>query len=486
VRRWGGFPAILVIAGVMALAGAVAPAAPAVAAPHRLSAVPPSLVYGYGTNQFGELGNGITTSAPSLSGTRASGPPGTVSQLAAGWHTSGAVMADGTVWTWGLNDGNRGLGYDSGGADVTTPRQVPGLSGITQLALSDEPDNGYAVGPGGTVWAWGDNSEGQLGNGTTTPSATPVLVPGLSGITQVAAGDQYALARGSDGSVWAWGANGAGDLGTGSPANQWVPQRLQDLSRITQVAAAGQSSYAVRSDGTLFSWGSNGFGQLGNGTDGGFTPSPAPVPGLPGITQVATSGVSVLAIDNLAERLWAWGHNSCGDLGDGTTKDRYSPELIGLTGVSQVMQGTEGALGVSSAAIRWDGRLWTWGCNGTGLLATGTTADAAKPTLAANLTNVSQFALGNDTAEYDFGYSLAVGTLAGTVPTLIGDTFAQAGAVLTAAGLGLGTVSYVADYTCATIGLVRSQSPPAGTSVPAGSAVSVTIGKAPPPPSQCP
>jgi alpha-tubulin suppressor-like RCC1 family protein len=486
VRRSGSFPAILVIAGAMALASAVTPAAPAVAAPHRLSAVPSSPIYGYGTNQFGELGNGTATSAPSVWPTRASGPPGTVSQLSAGWHTSGALMADGTVWTWGENYHNQWLGYDSGGAVVTKPRQVPGLSGITQLALGDEGDNGYAVGPGGSVWAWGDNSFGQLGNGTTTPSVTPILVPGLSGITQVAAGDDYALARGSDGSVWAWGENHGGSLGTGTPANQLIPRRLQDLSRITQVAAAGGASYAVRSDGTLFSWGYNDSGQLGNGTTGGFTMSPAPVPGLPGVTQVATSGVSVLAIDNLAERLWAWGYNGCGDLGDGTKTNTDSPELIGMTGVSQVMQGIEGALGVSSAAIRWDGRLWTWGCNGTGWLATGTTADAATPTLVANLTNVSQFALGNDTGLSDFGYSLAVGTLAGTVPSLIGDTQAQASAVLTAAGLELGTVSYVADYTCTTIGLVRSQSPSAGTSVPAGSAVSVTIGKAPPPPSQCP
>jgi alpha-tubulin suppressor-like RCC1 family protein len=447
-------------------------------------AAPLTPIYGFGTNQFGELGNGTITSTASLSPTLASGPPGTVSQLATGWHTSGALMADGTVWTWGVNS-DSGLGYDTGGADVSTPRQVPGLSGITQLALGGS-GNGYAVGPGGIVWAWGDNSEGQLGNGTTTPSATPILVPGLNGITQVAAGDHYALARGSDGSVWAWGDSVGADLIDATLATVYVPQRLQDLSGITQVAAAGQTSYAVRSNGTLFSWGSNFYGQLGNGTSGGYTISPAPVPGLPGVTQVASSGVSVLAVDNLAERLWAWGYNSCGELGDGTTKDTYSPELIGLTGVSQVMQGTEGPLAVSSAAIRWDGRLWTWGCNGTGWLATGTTADATRPTLVPNLTNVSQFALGNDDGLSDFGYSLAVGTLAGTVPYLIGDTLAHAGAVLAAAGLTLGTVSYVADYTCATIGLVRSQNPPAGTAVPAGSAVSVTLGKAPPPPSQCP
>jgi alpha-tubulin suppressor-like RCC1 family protein len=392
-------------------------------------------------------------------------------------------MADGTVWTWGINS-NYELGYAST-AVVTTPHQVPGLSGITQLALSGE-GNGYAVGPGGTLWAWGDNSHGQLGNGTTTPSVTPVLVPGLSGITQVAAGDFYALALGSDGSVWAWGNNAEGSLGDGTTTDRWIPQRSQYLSGITQVVAV-VASYAVRSDGTLFSWGLNNAGQLGNGTTGGFTTSPAPVPGLPGVTQVASSGLSVLAVDNLAERLWAWGDNGSGELGDGTTKSTDSPELIGLTGVSQVMQGSEGILGVSSAAIRWDGTLWTWGRNGTGWLATGTTASATKPTLVTAFTNVSQFALGNSGGlSASGGFSLAVGTLAGTVPDLIGDTLAHAGAVLTAAGLGLGTVSYVADYTCTTIGLVRAQDPSAGTRVPPGSAVSVTIGKAPPPPSQCP
>jgi len=476
MRRSGSFPAIAMIAGAMALASAIAPAAPAAAAS-------PSPIYGFGTNQYGELGNGTTSATPSLLPTRASGPPGTVRQLSTGLRSSGALMTDGTVWTWGQNYYNQ-LGYDTGRVTVTTPHQVSGLSGITQLALGGE-GNGYAVGPGGDVWAWGDNSYGQLGNGSTTPSITPVLVPGLSGITQVAAGPYYALALGSDGSVWAWGDNASGSLGDGTTTDRSIPQRLQALSGITQVVAA-DPSYAVRSDGTLFSWGLNNTGQLGNGTTGGFTTSPAPVPGLPGVTQVASSGASVLAIDNLAERLWAWGYNGCGDLGDGTTTDRNTPELIGMTGVSQVMQGAGGILAVSSAAIRYDGRLWTWGCNGTGLLATGTTAATTTPALVTSLTNVSQFSFGEDNVNFYGAYSLAVGTLAGTVPTLIGDTKVQASAALTAAGLVLGTVSSVVDYTCDNIGIVRSQSPSAGTSVLPGSAVSITLGKAPPPPFQCP
>jgi alpha-tubulin suppressor-like RCC1 family protein len=162
------------------------------------------------------------------------------------------LLADGTVWTWG-NDYYHQLGYTTSPnyLPVTTPHQVPGLSGITQIALSEEA-NGYAVGPGGNVWAWGDNSFGQLGNGTTTLSDTPVLVPGLSAVTQVAAGADYVLALKSDGTVWAWGRNDSGSLGDGTTTNRPRPQRVPGLTGITQVVAEG-ASFAVRSDGTMFS-----------------------------------------------------------------------------------------------------------------------------------------------------------------------------------------------------------------------------------------
>jgi alpha-tubulin suppressor-like RCC1 family protein len=163
VRRSGSFPAILAIASTMAVAAAIAPAVPAAAAS-------PAAFYAFGTNQRGEFGNGTTSSAANVSPTPAS-VPGTISQLTTGMRDSGALLADGTVWTWGENRYSQ-LGYNTGGAVVTTPRQVPGLSGITQLAMSDE-GNGYAVGAGGNVWAWGDNSHGQLGNGSGPRRARP-------------------------------------------------------------------------------------------------------------------------------------------------------------------------------------------------------------------------------------------------------------------------------------------------------------------------
>jgi alpha-tubulin suppressor-like RCC1 family protein len=480
---------ILVITGGIALASAEL-TTPAAAAPNALQAVNGSGLYGFGTDQHGVLGNGTTSATPSLSPVPASGPPGTVRQIATGLWSAAALQTDGTVWTWGDNGGHE-LGYNTSTTVVTTPQQVPGLTGITQIAMS-AVGNGYAVGPGGDVWDWGANSSGQLGNGTTTASNTPTLVPGLSGVTQVAAGLWYALALKSDGTVWAWGRNMNGTLGDGTTTDRLRPQQVPGLTGITQVAAVG-SSYAVRSDGTLFSWGQNNDGQLGNGATGASTTRPAAVPGLTGVTQVASSEWSTLAIAGTAERVWAWGDNACGQLGDGTTTSRNSPELIGMVGASQVIMGGFGLAGAlqSSAVIRYDGTVWTWGCNRHGQLGTGTLTDTATPAPVTSLRNVSQFAFADDSLPqlgliFEGAFALAVGSLPTTVPNLTGDTTARASQVLQAAGLVLGTVSSVIDYSCNNVGTVRSQNPPAGSNVNPATAVSITIGKAPPPPHQCP
>jgi alpha-tubulin suppressor-like RCC1 family protein len=467
---------------ILAVAGAMTMAAAGLAVPAAAST--PG-VYGFGSNTFGELGNGTTTASPSP--VAVLGLPGTVRQVAAGYGTSAALLADGTVWTWG-NNGSGQLGYSTATGYVTAPREVPGLSGITQIAMA-WPGDGYALGSDGTVWAWGDNSDGQLGNGGRTPATVPARVPGLNQVTQVAAANGHVLVRRSDGTVEGWGENYYGELGDGTTMTRLTPVQVQLLTGITQIATYS-ASYAVRSDGTLFSWGSDSDGLLGNGTTGGgYRTTPASLP-LSGVTQLAANINTTLAVVGSAGSVYAWGNNTCGQLGDGTTVTKYAPEPIGLTGVSQVAL-SPFIIEDSSAAIR-DGTLWTWGCNDFGQLDNGTsTAGTTIPTAVPNLTGVSQFAFGDEIPAGGWfdsaGWGLAISSPAQvTVPRVIGDTTAQASQALQAVGLTLGTVSNRADSTCNNIGKVLSQSPAAGALVQLGLPVSLTIGQRPAPPQQCP
>jgi len=475
--RSGGVKVVLVMASLLGLVSVW------LAAPAR-AAAPVPVLYGFGTNQYGELGNGTTSATPSLSPTAAAGLPGTIRQLATGLRSSAALLTDGSLWTWG--DDNLGqLGYGTNGGLITTPTRVPGLSGVTQVALGDE-GSGYAVESDGSLWAWGDNSGAQLGNGSTTSTSSPVRVPLLTGVIQVAAGGEYALALRSDGTVWSWGINSHGELGDGTTYNESLPEPVSGLTGIAQVASGGAESFAVRADGTLYSWGRNSSGELGDGTTTDIH-RPAVVPGLSGVTQVASDGWSTLAVAGPQMGVWAWGNNSCGELGDGTSTDRLLPEPIGLTGVTKIAGGDAAILQVSSAAIRSDGTLWTWGCDAVGQLGH-SGATGRVPRQVTVLAGVTAFAFGDDTGSllHQGVYSLAAGWIPATVPNLIGDTVAQAGQALNAAGLLFGSVTYGVDYTCTNIGLVTSQSPGGGARVSAGSKVSIRVATAPRPPRECP
>jgi hypothetical protein len=156
---------------------------------------------------------------------------------------------------------------------------------VHSLALKDD----------GTVWAWGYNGYGQLGNGTNTDSNVPVQVSGLTGITAIAWGGSHSLALKNDGTVWAWGYNGYGQLGNGTNTDSNLPVQVSSLTGITVIAGGSRHSLALKNDGTVWAWGYNGYGQLGNGTN---TDSnvPVQVSGLTGITAIAGGGYHSLAI----------------------------------------------------------------------------------------------------------------------------------------------------------------------------------------------
>ena len=291
---------------------------------------------------------------------------------------------------------------------------------------------------------------------------------GLTGVTQVAAGDGQSLALRSDGTVWAWGANSDGELGDHTTAEHDSPEPVPGLSGIVRIATGLAASYAISASGTLYAWGADVYGVLD--PDPGAAGYATPVPGLAGVTQVASSGGTTLAVAGSNGQVWAWGENNFGQLGDGSTANNVNPEPIGLTGITSVAEG-----GWSSAAVRSDGTEFTWGGNTAGQLGLGTPAapTVLRPVANPWLNGVTQVAMG-------WSFGLAVGRCtAATVPSVLGQTTAQANSTLSAAGLHLGTITDVVDNTCNHIGRIMSQTPAAGTTAQLGSSVAITVGTRP-------
>ena len=264
---------------------------------------------------------------------------------------SATLKSDGSVWTWGDNT----YGQLGDGSKITknVPVQVSGLTDATDIATGSE--HCIALKSDGTAWAWGRNRGGRLGDGTTTARLTPVQVLGLTGVVDVAAGEEHSAAVKSDGTVWAWGYNGSGQLGDGSWTTRTTPVRVAGLENVVAISSGLSSSLALKSDGTLWGWGDNCYGQLG---DGGGIPrlTPVQVAGLGNITAVSGPCHHAVALRNDGT-VWTWGKNYYGQLGDGTTTARLTPiQVPGMTDVVSV-----GACILRTVAAKSDGTIWGWG-----------------------------------------------------------------------------------------------------------------------------
>jgi alpha-tubulin suppressor-like RCC1 family protein len=363
-----------------------------------------SVAASWGIALYGNLGFG----RPSGGGRTLAGPVAGltgVRQVAAGGLHSLALTSDGSVWAFG----NNSVGQLGNGSTATSyaPVQVPGLTGITQIAAGG--DFSLALASDGSVSAWGGDDEGQLGDddaGRLGYSTTPVQVRGLTGVTQIAAGLKFALALRSDGTVWAWGENDSGQLGNGTTNNSAVPVQVTGLSRVTQIAAGTDSAMAALTRGfittltTVWTWGANDVGQLGDRTlTSRSTPgqvSGIDVPGVRGISVGAEFSM-VLGSDG---SVWAWGADRDGQLGNAATETLWAGpvETIGKgSGITQISAGYSHVL-----ALRSDGTVLAWGDNSAGEIGNGTySSTPSLPTEVTGLTGVTQVSAGME-------FSLAV------------------------------------------------------------------------------
>ena len=287
----------------------------AVGGSHTLAVVG-GQVFGWGTGNFGQLGDGtgagrnVPTVSPLLSD---------VSQVAAGNVFSLALHPNGTVHAFGYNFSD-GIG-DGSTLQRLTPVLVSGLSDAVKIAAG--VNHALAIRANGTVVAWGNNQFGKLGDGTTTTRLTPVAVTGLSNIIAVAAAQESSLALDSAGHVWAWGTGFYGVLGQGNTANSSTPVQIPSLSNVTAIAA-GRSHAVALAGTTVWTWGSNAVGQLGIGAVPSQT-VPVQVQGLNVISAIGTAqnATFAFAADN---GVWGWGDGV--GLGDGTLDRRYTPIVL--------------------------------------------------------------------------------------------------------------------------------------------------------------
>ncbi len=341
-----------------------------VAAAVALALAPAALagpLKGWGWNNYGQLDSGVTTDQAQATPERIS--LSSVVSVGAGQYHSLAVRRDGSVWAWGKNtSGQLGNGTT---AESASPVQVAGLTGAQAVAAGW--DHSLALRDDGTVWAWGANYSGQLGNGSTTPSLVPVQVTGLSGITAIAANRSQSFAVGADGTLWAWGYNGYGQLGDGTVVDQLSPVPV--LSGVLQVAAGYLHTLALRSDGSVWAWGANYFGQLGRGTQTSSEPTPQMVAGLRPASAVG-AGYDHSLVVAATGSVYAWGYNQYGQAADASLVEAVlAPEQVqGLTGIVAVAGGL-----YHSLALTANGRVYGWGSDAHGQLGDGTANLEAQP-----------------------------------------------------------------------------------------------------------
>jgi alpha-tubulin suppressor-like RCC1 family protein len=361
--------------------GSVAPARTTTAAigvaamyGHACAVISDGTVRCWGDNYLGQLGDGTETASPTpVTVTGLSG----VAAVSGDQATTCALLSDGTIKCWGDNE----YGQLGGGTTVeksAAPVALPGLAGVAQISVG----GGHAcvLLEDRTLKCWGDNSNGQLGNGTVVDETQPVRLPDpvavadLAGVSAVSAGLSHTCALLQDGTVKCWGANGAGQLGNGSVVDSPRPVAVAGLSGVTAISAGGDFTCALLSNGTVRCWGTSTNAQfLDDGGSTAYGPNPVAIAGLTGVSAISSGLVHTCALlsDGAVK---CWGDSTAG-LGDGTGKSSSTPVTVkGLTGVTAISAGD-----LYTCALLTDGRATCWGQNLSGKLGDGTTTDRLTP-----------------------------------------------------------------------------------------------------------
>jgi alpha-tubulin suppressor-like RCC1 family protein len=350
----------------------------------------------WGDNRYGQLGNGtITTTGLGDISTpvTVTGLPKPATAIAGQGLTAYALLSDGSVWAWGYNffgELGNGTFTETGSDGIPTPGAVIGLGGAaTNIAAG--LDHACAV-VGGTVWCWGVDSNGQLGDGMFDGgTATPEQIAGLSSVSSIACGYYHSCAVAAS-FPYCWGENEVGTLGVGSfsVTNNLgfaTPQGVDftSLPTIIEIAASGSNSCALFSLGNADCWGSDNWGTVGDGSitgpgTAGGVDIPTAVSGLTSATALSVGRLHACAIHN-GGMISCWGENGEGEVGDGNidpTNGIDSPTaVVGLPSNAIAIAVSAGAS--HTCAVLKNGSAWCWGANDNGQLGNGTESGGPTP-----------------------------------------------------------------------------------------------------------
>eukprot|EP01124_Arcella_intermedia_P025572 TRINITY_DN4597_c0_g1_i1.p1 TRINITY_DN4597_c0_g1~~TRINITY_DN4597_c0_g1_i1.p1 ORF type:complete len:514 (-),score=118.61 TRINITY_DN4597_c0_g1_i1:43-1584(-) len=280
-------------------------------------------LYACGQNDRGQLGLGNT--ANQVIPTEIKEISGNTLKVSCGENHSIALLSDGSLYGWGYNEyGQLGIGNTS---NQTIPTK---LLAIQNKVLQVECGGNFsmALTCEGLLYCWGENDKGQLGIGSNSNEPTPQRVLGLTNVIQLSCGYSHVLALTKDGQLFSWGHNGDGRLGLGNNTNLSVPTKITTIpSKILQIACGGQHSMALCSDGSLYSWGWNAYGQLGIGNTQNQS-LPKKVIGISERIREIRCGYSHSMVITTRDNLYIWGRNEYGQLGNGNHNNETTPIII--------------------------------------------------------------------------------------------------------------------------------------------------------------